>query len=374
MSEPGPTVSEAIQTERRRLLIDATITAISQFGLAKLTLAKIAKIAGLTAGSVNFHFDSKESLLLETLAFLTRELQESIDEALFLAGDDPADKLLAIFDASLNPEITEPKKMAVWYAFSSETHARDDYQKICGEQDRKNFQITRRLCEQIITSGGKQNAMNPRAMANANQGLIDEIWQEILYAGEGYDRVDARHVYVSFLASVFPWSFEMPSAPASANAALSKKDGTLKIVRAGPEHLKKVSPLFDLYRQFYGEAPDPKRAKGFIGQNIRQDHSVVFLALDEKGKTLGFTQLYPNRCSVEARPFLTLYDLYVDSKYRKSGVGHELMEEARKYAKKVGACRIDLEADIDNYGAQALYEELGYKRDEHFYKYSLQIR
>jgi len=47
--------------ERRNLLIDATITAIAEFGLSKLTLAKISSIAGLTAGTVNFHFDSKES-------------------------------------------------------------------------------------------------------------------------------------------------------------------------------------------------------------------------------------------------------------------------------------------------------------------------
>ncbi|MFT7265085.1 MAG: TetR/AcrR family bet gene transcriptional repressor, partial [Halioglobus sp.] len=340
MNEPGPTINEAIQTERRRLLIDATITAISEFGLFKLTLAKIAKIAGLTAGSVNFHFDSKESLLLETLAFLTQELQDSIDQAVVQAGDDPADKLLAIFDASLNPDITEPKKMVVWYAFSSEARARDDYQKICGEQDRKNFRITRHLCEQIIRKGGKQKLMSARAMANAHQGLIDEIWHEILYTGEEYDREDARHVYISFLASVFPWSFDMPSAPATTNATLSRNNGTLKIVRAGPEDLKKVSPLFDLYRQFYGEAADEKLARSFIRKNMKHGHSVIFLALDKKGKALGFTQLYPNRCSVEAKPFLTLYDLYVDSEYRKSGIGRELMEQARKYAKKVGASRI----------------------------------
>ena len=57
--------NSVIHSERRRLLIDATISAISEHGLSKVTLAKIAQIAGLTAGSVNFHFDSKELLLLE---------------------------------------------------------------------------------------------------------------------------------------------------------------------------------------------------------------------------------------------------------------------------------------------------------------------
>ncbi|MFK8050016.1 MAG: GNAT family N-acetyltransferase [Halioglobus sp.] len=373
MSEPGPTVSESIQSERRRLLIDATITAISEYGLFKLTLAKIAKIAGLTAGSVNFHFDSKEALLLETLAFLTRELQESIDQALILAGEDPADKLLAIFDASLNPEITEPKKMAVWYAFSSEARAREDYQKICGEQDHKNFQITRHLCEQIISKGGKQESMSARAMANANQGLIDEIWQEILYAGENYDREDARHVYLSFLASVFPWCFEMPKAPSAAKNGLSRKEGTLTIARAGPEHLTVANELFDLYRQFRGKTANTKQSKRFLSKNMKQDNSAIFLAMNENDKAVGFMQLYTNRCSLETRSFLTLNDLYVDNHYRGRGIGHELLQQAKKYAKKLGACRIELDTAVDNFGAQSLFEELGYKKDLDFYQYSLEI-
>ena len=41
--------NSVIQNERRRLLIDATISAISEHGLSKVTLAKIAQIAGLPA-------------------------------------------------------------------------------------------------------------------------------------------------------------------------------------------------------------------------------------------------------------------------------------------------------------------------------------
>ena len=47
--------NQALQAERRRLLIDATMSAISEFGLARLTLARIAKIAGLSAGTDNLH-------------------------------------------------------------------------------------------------------------------------------------------------------------------------------------------------------------------------------------------------------------------------------------------------------------------------------
>jgi AcrR family transcriptional regulator len=91
-----PITNPAIHQERRKLLIDATITAIAEFGLSKLTLAKISSIAGLTAGTVNFHFDSKESLLLETLNFVSEEFDHGIAKALKNAGHEPAKRLAAI--------------------------------------------------------------------------------------------------------------------------------------------------------------------------------------------------------------------------------------------------------------------------------------
>ncbi len=373
MGTKKPGISSSIQAERRRLLIDATISAISEHGLPKLTLAKIATIAGLSAGSVNFHFASKEALLLETLTELAHEFEQRILNALESAGPAPAKKLLAMFEASLDPNITEPRKTAVWFAFTSEARSRADYQRICGDQDQKIFAITLQLCDEIIHQGNKQGKMNPRAMANAVQGLIDEIWEEILYTGEGYDRENARFMYLAFLASVFPWAFELPGTQVGSGQRLATEDKSLKIVRAEREHLSSLAALFDLYRQFYGQQPDARLASRFIGDNIRKERSVVLLALDSAGKALGFTQLYPGWCSVSASPTWVLYDLFVDNSVRQRGVGRALMQAAESMARKSRASRIDLETAVDNYTAQALYESLGYERERDFYKYSLEL-
>jgi hypothetical protein len=53
-----------------------------------------------------------------------------------------------------------------------------------------------------FTGGNRQGRINPNAIANTLQGLIDEIRQDILYSGHSYNRADARYLY--FLASVFP--------------------------------------------------------------------------------------------------------------------------------------------------------------------------
>ena len=354
--------------ERRNLLIDATITAIAEFGLSKLTLAKISSIAGLTAGTVNFHFDSKESLLLETLNFVSEEFDRGIANALKNAGPDPAKRLAAIIDASLDPEITEHRKMAVWHAFDSESRGREDYQRIRGALDKQNFKLILSLCEQIINGANKQSEISARAIANAISGITDEVWKEILFAGESYDRDDARKVCLSFLASIFPWCYTMPTEHSSENQACK----LVEVTRATSKDVSTVARLFDQYRQFYQQNPDEKLAANYIEERISTDSSVIFLAWCDN-KAVGFTQLYFTYCSVDATPIWVLYDLFVDGTARRLGAGKALMNRALEHAKQTGASRIDLETAMDNVSAQHLYESLGYVRDTDFYKYSLEI-
>jgi len=367
------TTNPAIHQERRRLLIDATISAIAEFGLSKLTLAKISSIAGLTAGTVNFYFDSKETLLLETLNFVSEEFDRGIAQALAQAGPDPAKRLAAIIDASLDPEITEHRKMAVWHAFDSESRGREDYQRIRGTLDRQNFKLILNLCEQIINQANKQAEINARAIANAISGITDEVWKEILFAGEEYDRDDARQVCQSFLASIFPWCYQMPAQ--NRDHSESQRDPTV-ITQANLDDLEQVAVLFDLYRQFYEEEADLDLARQYIEQRMQTQSSVIFIAWDKAGadkKAIGFTQLYATYCSVEASTIWVLYDLFVDSSQRNQGVGRALMNRAKAMALESGASRIDLETAVDNISAQGLYETLGYKRDSDFYKYSLAL-
>jgi ribosomal protein S18 acetylase RimI-like enzyme len=49
------------------------------------------------------------------------------------------------------------------------------------------------------------------------------------------------------------------------------------------------------------------------------------------------------------------------------------MEAARKYAVHCGAGRLQLETAISNRPGQALYESLGWERDEEFYTYHLAL-
>lgn len=145
------------------------------------------------------------------------------------------------------------------------------------------------------------------------------------------------------------------------------------IFKANKEHIPEVAQLFDLYRQFYECESDIKLAEQYISERICKGESVIFLA-EKDSKTLGFVQMYPSFCSVEAVKIFILYDLYVDDNARNLGVGALLMNKAREHAKAHSVSRIDLMTAFSNKAGQHLYEKLDYKKvNESFHGYSLQV-
>ena len=137
--------------------------------------------------------------------------------------------------------------------------------------------------------------------------------------------------------------------------------------------LHRVAQLFDLYRQFYKQPTDLPLAEKFISERFANRESVILVASTSTPAIVGFTQLYATFCSVSAGPIYVLYDLFVEEASRRHGVARTLMTASYDYARQTGAIRLELSTAITNVKAQALYESLGWVRDEEFYRYSLPI-
>ncbi|MEO0558864.1 MAG: GNAT family N-acetyltransferase [Bacteroidota bacterium] len=147
-----------------------------------------------------------------------------------------------------------------------------------------------------------------------------------------------------------------------------------RILRADLSHLDGLAELFDGYRQFYRKPPDLAAARAFLKERIELDESVIFAAtLPGADALAGFTQLYPFFSSVRMRRLWILNDLFVAPDARQRGVARALMEAARAYASSTGAASLELATEITNTSAQALYEDLGYARDDEFYHYALTL-
>jgi len=140
-----------------------------------------------------------------------------------------------------------------------------------------------------------------------------------------------------------------------------------------------VAALFDRYRQFYEQPPALEAAATFIRARMENSESTILVAEDITATAtasgpLGFCQLYPSFCSVEIAPIFVLYDLFVTPAARGAGAGKALLRAAHDHAAAHGAKRLDLTTAKTNHTAQALYESLGWVRDEVFYAYNLRVK
>ncbi|MFF9348572.1 TetR/AcrR family transcriptional regulator [Streptomyces sp. NPDC014734] len=85
--------------ERRRELLDTAAEVFAAHGYNATTVRRIADEAGMLAGSLYYHFDSKESMIDEILSTFLTELWEGYDTVL-AAGLGPRETIEALVTES----------------------------------------------------------------------------------------------------------------------------------------------------------------------------------------------------------------------------------------------------------------------------------
>jgi GNAT superfamily N-acetyltransferase len=143
--------------------------------------------------------------------------------------------------------------------------------------------------------------------------------------------------------------------------------------RAVESDLPALLPLFAGYLRFYGKPVDEAKVAAFLGERLRREESVVFLAWRGE-QAIGFVQLYPAFASLSQARSWILNDLFVAPEARGGGVARALMLAARRLGEDTGAAELFLQTAHDNRAAQRLYESLGWTLDEQFRVYTLDPR
>ena len=205
MSASTLTPLRTVRLDRCRQLIDATVSVIYRDGLSRLTLAKVAATAGLSAGIVNFYFKSKEQLLLDTLKFLALEYEIAVNKA--LDGEMSSEEALhRLVDAILRPGLCDPEKAAVWYAFVGESQAREEYNRAVRAREQViRSRIAGIFCDFFEVLG--KSTIEASAIARGFDAMIDSFWAECAMTPDVFDHGAAKatcHESVSYTHLTLP--------------------------------------------------------------------------------------------------------------------------------------------------------------------------
>lgn len=201
----GARRTRASKEARRRQLVEATLRVIARKGLNAVTLADVADEAALSRGIVNFHFETKDKLLLATLTELSREYDGNWRAELAAAPPLPAARMRAAIMADLAEAVCSPSKLSAWFGFYGATASRSDYLDLCWARDDAYLDALEGICADLNREGGYGH--DPKQIATAVYAMQEGLWLRLMLGNAELRREDALASALAMLGTLFPHHF-----------------------------------------------------------------------------------------------------------------------------------------------------------------------
>ncbi len=186
---------------RRLQVIEATIETLAERGYSRATLTEVARRAKISHGLVLFHFQSKENLLAETLAFMADEYHQNWKGAIAGQTGDPAAELHALILADFAPAVCTRNKLAAWTAYWGEAQSLPVYQEICGQKDGEYIAVLERISQDLLLRAGRHN--DPATLARILRLTQEGTWMDITTMSEPYSFDVARETVLECARLLF---------------------------------------------------------------------------------------------------------------------------------------------------------------------------
>ena len=187
-------------------LISSAIKSISEKGINETTMSDVSQGAGLSQGIVNFHFKSKELLLIETLRFISNEYLQSFQNCLKKSGSDPCKQIIAIINNDFSNKICSRDKIALWFTFFSEVKFKPAYHHICKERDLYYQKIIEDIFRELIKL--EKSKISLTNISNGLQALVMGLWLDQLEDPDTFKRKQAKQICFNYIKSNFPKQFK----------------------------------------------------------------------------------------------------------------------------------------------------------------------
>jgi len=278
-NDPGRAPERASRARQRQRLIDACISALHIHGPSRTTVEKVVAIADMSPGIVRFYFDSKDAMLVASLAYLAAEFGQRVLEPVARLRETPVRALEQLVELYLDPDIASPRKVSVWYSFWGEASSRKEYYELCGRKDDDFAALVRDLIERVIVHSGASH-LDADAVALGLIGVLEMLWQEIAFTDEAQiDRAAAKRRTLAYLRSVFPREFggvaraNVPDTGGTSIPAWAYADGMLLTVER--------DRLFRPAWQLVGHETNLARAGDFLTADLAAER--VLLIRDGTG-------------------------------------------------------------------------------------------
>lgn len=191
---------------RKADLINAAIRRVAQAGSHDVTVAEIAREAGMSPALAHHYFGSKEQMLLMAMRHILREYGAAVRAAL-AGADGPRARVEAIFEASFGPVHFDREVIAAWFGFYALAQTNADAARL--------LSVYHRRLRSNLAAGLRPLTGDAALMADALAALIDGLYIRAALGTAQPDGAGAQAVLRQTLARMLT-SEATPLAPPAA--------------------------------------------------------------------------------------------------------------------------------------------------------------
>jgi TetR/AcrR family transcriptional repressor of bet genes len=168
-------VGRQTNTDERRLeIVTGLMRVIARHGYAGASIQEIAKEAGLTAGLIHYHFESKQEILLTLFGHLEALVETRMSERLAALGDKAGAhaELDAMIDAFLALGTkSDERAVMCWTMLSAEAIHNPELGRVFGDAIAKH----KKRIEAILTRATSSSRSRPAAIREAASAILAAI-------------------------------------------------------------------------------------------------------------------------------------------------------------------------------------------------------
>lgn len=171
------------ETLRRAALIEATIEEIGRSGTLDVTVAQIARRAGVSSALAHHYFGGKEQIFCRAMRHILKLYSASVREAQ-AGAQDPRARLEGIVRASFAPANFRHEVVAAWMNFYVKAQVSDQVRRLLSVYQRR---MRSNLLHEVRPLAGDRAP----AIAETLAALIDGIYLRAALTADDIDGEDA---------------------------------------------------------------------------------------------------------------------------------------------------------------------------------------
>lgn len=182
-SSTPPSQREQAAAEARSRILAAAADCIVRDGLAQVRMASIARTAGVSAGLLHYHFDTKVLLFGEVLKYSHEASAELNQRALDGAGEGPAERLSSFLDRCLPSDQQRADEWLLWQELAL-LCIRDPHLAKVGAELYEDLYVTvADIVREGVAAKVFETTLDARLIAETAVALTDGLGARVL-AGE----------------------------------------------------------------------------------------------------------------------------------------------------------------------------------------------